>query len=258
MPSRAPVLLFQWRPPDERDEIVEAKRLLESEHARGDKGRAQGVLPSIAAHTCTHVDPAEFAADLERALSAMPQVQVLYLSAHGLPDAIARDRDGNVRLDFNDLRPFLERGLEHSSDVTIVFGLCHALSSASFALSILPPAIVQAYGFTGTPEARDVAALVAGILADDVVLMENVTKENTALFGKGVPFDQAGPVFEELARRLEAQVDQHEATHEPEFFVRGSKGGAVRHMRRGTGGRWEAANMPAAVPGRIGERDDAD
>lgn len=243
------VLFFQWRPDDERDEIAEAITILRGEHALGGKGRARGVLPFIAEHTCTSDDPRQFAAELERELAKLPELQVLYLSAHGLDDAIARDREGRARLDFNELRPFLERGLCRSSNVTVVFGLCYALSPRSFVTSILPAAVVEAYGFTATPEGKDVAALIAGVLADDVTLMANASAENVALFGKGVPFSQAGPVFEELQRRLDAAVDDYESTHEPEFFVAGWKGASVRHIRRRQGGTWETVTS-VAVPGR--------
>ena len=243
------VLFFQWRPDDERDEIAEAITILRGEHALGGKGRARGVLPFIAEHTCTSDDPRQFAAELERELAKLPELQVLYLSAHGLDDAIARDREGRARLDFNELRPFLDLGLCRSSNVTVVFGLCYALSPRSFVTSILPAAVVEAYGFTATPEGKDVAALIAGVLADDVTLMANASAENVALFGKGVPFSQAGPVFEELQRRLDAAVDDYESTHEPEFFVAGWKGASVRHIRRRQGGTWETVTS-VAVPGR--------
>jgi hypothetical protein len=249
MGTEPAVLFFQWRPDDERDENADATTILKGEHALGEKGRARGVLPFIAEHTCVTDDAAEFAAELERELAKLPGLQVLYLSAHGLDDAIARDREGRARLDFNELRPFLERGLCKASDVTVVFGLCYALSPRSFLTSILPAAVVEAYGFTGTPEGKDVAALIAGVLADDVTLMANAGAENVALFGHGVPLSQAGPVFAELQRRLDAAVDDYEGTHEPEFFVPGSKGASVRRIRRKEDGMWEAVNS-VAVPGR--------
>lgn len=118
------VLFFQWRPRDERDEIAKAIEILKAEHARGEAGRARGELPHIASHTCTSENPVEFGAELERELAMRPSLQVLYLSAHGLDDALARDRAGHVRLAFDELEPFLARGLEKASDVTAVFGLC--------------------------------------------------------------------------------------------------------------------------------------
>jgi hypothetical protein len=249
MGTEPAVLFFQWRPCDERDEITEATAILKAEQKRGDKGRARGVLPLIAEHTCLSDDPAQFAAELERELAKLPALQVLYLSAHGLDDAIARDRKGLAKLDFNNLRPVLGRALDKASRVTVVFGLCYALSPRSFLTSILPPAVVEAYGFTATPEGTDVAALIAGVLADEVTLMASASKEKLALFGKGIPLSEAGPVFEELKRRLDAAVDEYERTHEPEFFVAGSKGASVRRIRRKDDGTWETV-MSVAVPGQ--------
>lgn len=181
------VLFFQWRPDDERDEIAEAKAILKAEHDLGAKGRARGVLPLIAEHTCTSADPQKFAAEVERELAKLPDLQVLYLAAHGLDDALARDKEGQIRLDFNDLGPFLARGLAKASNITAVFGLCFALSPSSFLTSVLPAALVEAYGFTRTPEAKDVAALIAGVLAEDVTLMADASKANAELFGAPHP-----------------------------------------------------------------------
>jgi hypothetical protein len=252
MPDEPAVLFFQWRPRDERDEIAKAIEILKAEHARGEAGRARGELPHIASHTCTSENPVEFGAELACELAKLPSLQVLYLSAHGLDDALARDRDGHVRLAFDELRPFLERGLEKARDVTAVFGLCYALSPRSFLLSALPDAIVEAYGFTETPLVDDVAGLIAGILADDATLMADASRQNAALFGQGVPQAQAGPVFEELERRLDAAVDHYESTHEPEFLVPGSKGASVRRVRRSEDGSWETV-ASVAVPGRGAE-----
>jgi hypothetical protein len=251
MSVESAVLLFQWRPEDERDEIAEAMALLKSEYDRGANGRAPGTLPLIAKHTCTSDDPQRFARKLEEQLANLLNLQVLYLSAHGLPDAIARDRTGHVRLEFEELRPFLERGLASARNVTVVFGLCYALSTSSSLTSHLPPTIVKAYGFTETPEARDVAALITGVLAADVTLMQNASSANEAVFGKGVPYTEAGPAFAELERQLDAAVHKYELTHEPEFFVSGKKGCSVRCVRRTGNGSWETESSNA-VPGRAG------
>jgi hypothetical protein len=245
----APIYSFQWSPPDERDELLHAMIVVEAEALQPGGGRtAAAVVPTVVSVVMDRPDGAAFLEVIRGTLRGEPNVQLIYVSAHGLNGHALFAQQGLAKVPYQELGQALSDGLDSSSSVTAVFGMCEILADEKALLSILPLSISEALGFTGKPLSRHVAELFAGIVTDNMRLFSKASAANTAVFGAGVKLTDLPTAIAELERQLEAVVDAHDP--EPEHFVDGPDGRIVRHYRRDTTtGEWVFIEA-LTVPGR--------
>lgn len=247
----APILSFQWLPPDEMDELTQALITTEAETLRPGHGRAaSGVVPDFVSVVVETPDASRFLTEIEDALGRATNAQVLYLSAHGLNGRVLFGADGRASISYQDLGQALAQGLTGRTSITAVFGMCEAGGAdEQVLLNSLPSAVTRAYAFTGKPVARDVAALLAGILIDDMRLYEQFHQRNWAVFGAGVHVDDLPAATARLIAAFEQILEVHQ--EEAEYYVPGGAGRFVRVFQRDLETMSWVLEGSLSVPGRI-------
>ncbi len=193
-----------------------------------ERARASFLITNIASVRTTASSATTFHDQLSALLGMWSNPQTLYVSCHGTPDALARDRAGRTTYSFADFG----KALTHlpSDCVSLVLGACHALSPTSPMLEHLPAQISSVYGFTGTPAAVDVASLMLGVLHEDTQLFSDLSNENSRCTAGGVPLDQFERLLMDIQAAFAARIDAHQ--DHPARHVRGDGGVSIRALRR--------------------------
>jgi hypothetical protein len=238
--DRTPCLFIQWAPLSEPDEVAEAFRAI-------------GTSPALASltkpwHSKVLTDqktPKGFLQQLTREVSRAPGLQVLYLSAHGLPAGISFSQNGKPLLPYK--KRFGELSTAAASSVvnmSLVIGACSALSDDSAFLANVSPFISRIYGFTGTPRASDVGRLLAAVLGNDMQLLANHSRKMAEVLAaplQGTGLDRIDEAF----ARIRAGLDELLAAHEeaPAAMVRNRDGIIVRRWVRDVEG-WTKTDFP--------------
>jgi len=247
----APILSFQWLPPDERDELTHALIITEAETLQPGRGRAaSGVVPDFVSVVVETPDAKRFLEEIEDALGKAANAQILYLSAHGLDGRVLFGANGLASISYRELGQALARGLAAHASITAVFGMCEAGGAdEQVLLDSLPSAITRAYAFTGKPVASDVAALLAGILIDDMRLYEQLHQRNQDVFGAGVHVDDLPAATATLVDAFDEILELHQ--EEAEYYVAGGTGRFVRVFQRDPETMRWGLEGSLSVPGRV-------
>lgn len=261
---RTPILLVQWGPEDELDELdviierfeelappllapadyhrhVSLRAYLEHVLRRhggypsdpvADWKLAENAvrpfieIPDIVAVRYHNPDARRFLHMLEGLIEAWATPQALYLSCHGTTEHLCFSASGDCVLSFEDFGATLSR--LRDSSVHLVLGCCFGLSPDSPILKHLPPQISCVQGFTETPSAFDVAQLMLGTQLDDAELFGKLSSFSQATTVGGISFDKFAEVVEEMERRAE----EHMSQERPARLVEGRHGVGVRTLRR--------------------------
>ncbi len=264
--GRAPILMIQWGPPGEPNELESIEDRLgdycpQVLHPRDYRSRTENeafrewvvrqhvgydgdalqdwlraesvVLPQIETHDIvslrvTDAAGATLIARLTSLLTLVAAPQVVYFSCHGTVEQLSFDQALTSRLSFQDFGTALS-GLREDC-VSLVLGCCHGLDEQSTILEHIPSQVCDVYGFTREPSCFDVASLMLGVLLDGARLFREVSDANTATFAEGVllsDFDKAAAQF---GTELDQILDQF--AEDPSAHVRGEDGVGIRWLKR--------------------------
>lgn len=200
--ATAPILMVQWGPEEDWNELQFAEDLLE---INLDSLEARHLMPRVRTVRVTLGHADIFLRRMERALLENAEVQVVYISAHGERDQLGFR--GGDWVPYSDLARHLRNGVQ-SSNVTLILGTCCALDPESTWLSDLPPSINRVAGFTAKPWDSDVAAMLASILLDDCERFALYSEANRRIFDRGgavgereSAFRRLKEAFQEIAAR---------------------------------------------------------
>lgn len=225
---RAPILLLQWSPVGELDELAiveERYEELAAEHF------AKGEVPSISTGRFTIGNTDDFSQHVRSALSAWANPQTLYFSSHGNLRHLSFDSASSATLSFEALGEILRDCLQEDAYLTLVLGSCKGLHPDSALLSHLPNSVREVYGFTGKPRPQDVAHLLVGVLIDQSRIYNEYRAANKAAFGSGVSGDAAISTAIQALNAMWDKID--DAFQEnPTKFVSSPQGTSVRVMKR--------------------------
>lgn len=228
--SQTAVCLLQWGPLHEPDEPFEAARCLRLQLK--EEGR-ENRLPHVTSLRVTEPSSASFLEALRWMVTAHRDLQVLYVAAHGVADAFCFDVDGRETLSHADFCGALAAAIHgHACHPVVVFGACYSLAPDGQLPRSMPEEVLELLGFTATPSPADVADLIAGVLKSDEEVLGKVTEAAAAAANSGG----------DVAEAAEAAFDAHESRIAR--FVRGSGGGEIRHLVRGSFGGWTGTTIP--------------
>lgn len=246
------IFSFQWLRPDEMNELDRAMIITEAETLKPGHGRAAtDIVPDVVSITLDQPQPAIFLQRVEDTLRDKSNVQIIYVSAHGLNGRVLFGADGAASMSYEELGEALGKGLNASDLVAAIFAMCEAGGAdEQVLLTSLPPSIHEVYAFTGKPLAKDVAALLAGVLVDEMRLFEKLHQENEAIFGCGVREKDLAAAIQAVKGAFDSVLKVHDP--EAEHYVANGDGRFVRHYARDEAGVWGAPEV-LILPGRVAE-----
>jgi len=259
------LVLLQWGVEGDDDELADIgdrlNRDLYGEGFWAEPCRQPRVRP----RRITNPQPGPFLSAV-RDLRRHPEAQVVYISAHGNASGLSASQGSPYVAGYRAFAEALCEGLdrrptdatthtveardscgnprtfadcpvptEEPSPVTLVLGSCHAMSDCVCIEQHMPELVSAVYGFTDKPSPDDVAALLAGVWAEDLKQYEGLHAANQAACSEhGDDPSAALSSFAQLAERVFSDwVDG------PDQFVSGGGGRCVVRARRDNGGNWE-------------------
>jgi hypothetical protein len=224
------VAFLQWGPLHEPDESHAANNALR--HSLKDEGR-EDRTPYVTNLRVTEPDSATFLSALQWTLEAHPNLQVLYLSAHGLQgaagtsDSICFDTSGQQPVTYKCVGGVLSTAFALTgARPVVIFGACYALAHTTQVHLEMPRQVLEIAGFTHTPSPQNVAELIAGVLKSDEEILQSVTAAAAV----------AGNTGQSVAAAAEQAADSHMSRLQ-RFITKGS-GIEIRHMCQDDHGAW--------------------
>ncbi len=234
----APIFLIHWGSENEYPELGDVELFLDAEWEHRSVPR-----PSICASRVTESSPNAFLDELDRAV-ADPNLQLLYISAHGTREGLHYQPGSPVGLTYSQLGQKL--GKSACTCIHVVFGSCHAMDSSTDVGLHLPECVSRICGFTDVPDARSVAALIAGIILDEDRLFLGISGAIQERLGpQGLPYDEALPkIIGTMKATLEGHSPQVDALVLPDPGAL-----LVRTRVRNPDGLWGVSQDIPILPG---------
>ena len=176
--KEAAVVLLHWGPDTEEDEIEEIKALLEVELYNMDDKEIAEKSPYIIPRRVVENDPQKLLDVMQEVFSSTNHRQVVYISAHGNTVGLCYSATSGAGISYNQLLHYLETVAGENQDLEIVFGSCVAMANATKIQKHLPACVANCWGFADKPEPQEVAALMAGVIADNLRLIGEISAAN--------------------------------------------------------------------------------
>ena len=172
------IALFHWGPEEEPDEIEEITALIETGLYEMDSQKIDDESPLVITRRITENTPKALLAAIQEVFAGSDNRLMLYLSAHGNRQGLCFSAHGGPEVSYAQLLQHLGAVAGDNPNLEIVFGSCQALSIEVYIQQHLPPCVAHCWGFADSPTAQDVAALMAGVIADNIRLYQALSQEN--------------------------------------------------------------------------------
>ncbi len=201
----APVIMIHWGAAGETDEFEEARQVLEIYLPEALAGRQ----PDVCYCRVHEADPNEFLQGLSELIGKNPDFQTVYISAHGNTQGLSFDSIGRRFVIYRDICRILNVGTLTRTSLRLVLGSCEAMSEDVKIESFLGRSFSEVAGFTATPKADDVAALMAGVMKSDMELFGKLSEANKSVCAAAKHPVSLEQFSREIQSRFEQVVDEH-------------------------------------------------
>jgi hypothetical protein len=180
-------------------------------------------------------EPADaFKNALVEAFRRNPEIQVLYLAAHGGDRGLVYATGAEAVVSYGEISQIIRENSEDDA-LQVVFGSCNAMGVQPKIESLFPSQVYEVVGYWDKPTGPEAAALMASVLIDQVRLFREL--QNTSMATMVQVNETAQNNESEVVAIIRAVLDQHTDNY-TETVVPDSGRFIVRAVRDPVSGAW--------------------